>query len=211
MRLFAGQTGLTIELFPLAGGAITNTGGDTLTETTTGCFTATVAESLSGKYRADVLRSGSVVYQGTLNTAISYVVDDPGTPGGTSVVVSPITSPMPSDVVGVTYPRAVGDVSPITVYGVVGSNGTAVDLTAQGTLEVVADYIENPELPNVRTNLLTTTATISGASNNDWTFTPNAATMALVTNNVFVALRIASTKKSLSEIRLNIRQAGLGS
>ena len=61
----AGLTGLSVQLYADGASSIANgAGGDTLTEESTGWFTATVAESLSGRHEYYVYRSGSPIYSG---------------------------------------------------------------------------------------------------------------------------------------------------
>jgi hypothetical protein len=69
---------LTLQLYPLSSGTIANTGGDALTETTNGHFEATVAETLTGVYSAEVLNGSAVVYEGFVNmTYDPAYIDDP--------------------------------------------------------------------------------------------------------------------------------------
>lgn len=72
----SGITGLYVYLYAL-GGALANTGGDTLTESS-GLFTATVAESLSGIYEYYIGTSvTAVVYRGKVNCIGStWIADD---------------------------------------------------------------------------------------------------------------------------------------
>ncbi len=73
----SGQTGMTLELYTLAG-VITNTGGDALTESpaSSGRFTATVAETISETHYAVVkLSSGAAARDGWLPMAATIVQD----------------------------------------------------------------------------------------------------------------------------------------
>jgi hypothetical protein len=218
-RLAAGQTGFTLEIYPKAGGAIVNTGGDALTEaspvTQPGTFTATVTETIASNSRCDILKSGLPYATGWIDPSVSYVIDDPligpsstGGPGGT-VVVTPITSYVPSDVVGVEYPRALGDVSPITIYAVKDSTGALVDLNSVGALYVAIIEVLDISKPNEYTLLESLAVSIGGTGNADYTFTPTAASMNKVCNNRYAALRRVSDDKSFSEIRFNIRVAAI--
>ena len=70
----AGETGMTLEL--IAAGVLLNAGGDTLTESANGYFSATVAESPAAgvDYRADVKDSGGdVFYSDTLHAGETHV------------------------------------------------------------------------------------------------------------------------------------------
>jgi hypothetical protein len=52
-------TGLTLTLWVYQDGVLINTGGDSLTEIGNGHFQATVAESLSGTYTAQIQNTSS--------------------------------------------------------------------------------------------------------------------------------------------------------
>jgi hypothetical protein len=89
LPLFSGSTGLSLQLY--TGGTLVNSGGDALTESgSSGYFTADVAESLAGLYRADVRNASNVlIYQDWLNTPAGLVV---GTPNpAVTVITSPLT------------------------------------------------------------------------------------------------------------------------
>ncbi len=58
-----GETGLTVQLFPPGGTIANGAGGDSLSESS-GLFSATVAESLSGFHQYYVYQSGNPIYSG---------------------------------------------------------------------------------------------------------------------------------------------------
>lgn len=78
----SGQTGLSVRLYAEGGSSIVNgDGGDSLAETadSDGEFTATVAESLTGKHVYYVYKSGAPIYQGVVNCVGStWVADESG-------------------------------------------------------------------------------------------------------------------------------------
>lgn len=78
----SGRTGLTVRLYAEGGSLIVNgAGGDSLSETASsdGEFTATVAESLTGKHVYYVYQSGSPIYKGTVNCLGStWTADESG-------------------------------------------------------------------------------------------------------------------------------------
>lgn len=56
---------LTLRLFPRMGSDVVNgADGNTLRESTPGCFVANVDEALAGVHRADVLNGSALVFQG---------------------------------------------------------------------------------------------------------------------------------------------------
>lgn len=64
---WSGFTGLSIELREFGSGTVVNTGGDSLTEDgSTGYFTGTIAESLTGLHNVSIKRSGAVIWTGGL-------------------------------------------------------------------------------------------------------------------------------------------------
>lgn len=70
-----GETGLSVYLYPV-GGTIANSGGDTLTESS-GLFTATVAESLSGLHDYFIYQGGLSIYRGLVFCSGStWIADD---------------------------------------------------------------------------------------------------------------------------------------
>lgn len=77
----AGETGLFLFLRSASAGVLLNAGGDALTETVTGVFTATVAEAISSIHHARVHSSSTEnastgLRDGWIATAGTLVVDD---------------------------------------------------------------------------------------------------------------------------------------
>ncbi len=74
----SGETGLTVQLYPL-GGSIANSGGDTLTESS-GLFSATVSESLTGVHDYYIYQNSLPIYRGLVNCSGSvWIADQPET------------------------------------------------------------------------------------------------------------------------------------
>jgi len=86
------------------------------------------------------------------------------------ITVAPLQAVAPNRVAGTEVVTYINDVSAIGPIVVTDSNGNAVDLSAL-TLKVCIEKVDGTILANV-------TPTVSGAGNNQVTFTPNADSVA---------------------------------
>lgn len=179
-----------IDATVLATDAITSSqiAASAVTEIQAGLATSSQAvaiKAVTDKLDTAVVLDGAV-YQFTANAL------ELGPSGNATVIVSPLSATQPETVIGTRIPRAVGDVSPISV-DIYDSNDAAVNLTTLGNLEVCVETEANVDLQVVaHANL-----TISGASNNKVTWTPNAASVATVAKHRW-SLRVASNKKDIA-------------
>jgi hypothetical protein len=110
-----------------------------------------------------------------------------GPSGTTTVNVMPLSSTATQRVAGTTITTFLGDRSDITI-AVFDSTGTAVNLTAQGTLEVVIERRDGTDLqviPNA-------SITISGGSSNQATFTPDATAVGTLGQHLWALRRTAN-------------------
>jgi hypothetical protein len=119
-------------------------------------------------------------------------ISDASGSGGATVIVSPLSAQAPERVVGTTIDIAVGDRSPVSV-DVFDANDAAVDLSAQGNLEVCIESRNNTDLQVVAHASIT----IGGTGNRRATWTPNAAAVATVDKHRW-SLRTESAKKVLA-------------
>jgi hypothetical protein len=142
-------------------------------------------KAVTDKLDTTVVLDGAV-YQFTANAL------ELGPSGSTSITVTPLSSLTPEAVIGTRIPKAVGDVKPVTI-DVYDSSGVAVNLSTQGNLEVCVETEANVDLQVVAHGSIT----ISGASSNKATWTPNAASVATVAKHRW-SLRIASNKSVLA-------------
>jgi hypothetical protein len=101
---------------------------------------------------------------------LEQIADAAGGGGGSTVIVSPLQAVAPDRVSGTEVMTFINDVSAIGPIAVTDADGVAVDLSAL-TLKVCIEKIDGTILANV-------TPSISGASNNQITFTPNADSVA---------------------------------
>jgi hypothetical protein len=101
---------------------------------------------------------------------LEEIADAAGGGGGSTVIVSPLQAVAPDRVSGTEITTFINDVSAIGPIAVTDADGVAVDLSAL-TLKVCIEKIDGTILANV-------TPSISGASNNQITFTPNADSVA---------------------------------
>jgi methylglyoxal synthase len=115
-----------------------------------------------------------------------------GPSGSSTITVSPLSAQAPERVVGTTIDIAVGDRSPVSV-DVFDANDVAVDLSAQGNLEVCIESRNNTDLQVVAHASIT----IGGTGNRRATWTPNAAAVATVDKHRW-SLRTESAKKVLA-------------
>jgi hypothetical protein len=142
-------------------------------------------KAVTDKLDTTVVLDGAV-YQFTANAL------ELGPSGSTSITVSPLSAQAPERVVGTTIDIAVGDRSPVSV-DVFDSNDAAVDLSAQGNLEVCIESRNNTDLQVVAHASIT----IGGTGNRRATWTPNAAAVATVDKHRW-SLRTESAKKVLA-------------
>lgn len=160
----------------------------TISEIQSGLATSSQAvaiKAVTDKLDTAVVLDGAV-YQFTANAL------ELGPSGNATVIVQPLSATQPEAVMGTRIPRAVGDVSPISV-DIYDSNDAAVNLTTLGNLEVCVETEANVDLQVVaHANL-----TISGPSNNKVTWTPNSASVATVAKHRW-SLRVASNKKDIA-------------
>jgi hypothetical protein len=85
-------TGLTLTLWVYQDGVLINTGGDSLTEIGNGHFQATVAESLSGTYTAQIQNTSSqVIAYGDFDSTGLYVGRLTDVTGGDATAANQIT------------------------------------------------------------------------------------------------------------------------
>jgi hypothetical protein len=134
----------------------------------------------------NTLELDGAVYRFTANAL------EQGPSGSTSITVSPLSAQAPERVVGTTIDIAVGDRSPVSV-DVFDANDVAVDLSAQGNLEVCIESRNNTDLQVVAHASIT----IGGTGNRRATWTPNAAAVATVDKHRW-SLRTESAKKVLA-------------
>jgi hypothetical protein len=112
--------------------------------------------------------------------------------GGTNVTIMPLSATATARVSGTTITTFIGDRSALTV-AVFDSAGTAVDLTAQGTLEVVIERRDGTDLQVIPAASLT----IGGTSNNQLTFSPDATAVGTLGQHLW-ALRKTSNEGVLA-------------
>jgi hypothetical protein len=158
-------------------------------------LTWTIAEMQAGLATSAGVTSAFTEIKGagwsSSTDTLEKISDAAGT-GGATVIVSPLSSLTPEAVIGTRIPKAVGDVKPVTI-DVYDSSGVAVNLSTQGNLEVCVETEANVDLQVVAHASIT----ISGASSNKATWTPNAASVATVAKHRW-SLRIASNKSVLA-------------
>jgi hypothetical protein len=112
--------------------------------------------------------------------------------GGTNVTIMPLSATATARVSGTTITTFIGDRSALTV-AVFDSAGAAVDLTAQGTLEVVIERRDGTDLQVIPAASLT----IGGTSNNQLTFSPDATAVGTLGQHLW-ALRKTSNEGVLA-------------
>jgi hypothetical protein len=148
-------TGLTLTLWVYQDGVLINTGGDSLTEIGNGHFQATVAESLSGTYTAQIQNaSGQVIAYGDVDSTGLYVGRLDSDRG---VVVYPIQSTTVTRVAGTTLVAYVGESVEFTILPV-DSVGNSIDTTGM-TLEVTIENTARTELQTIADGSITKTTT----------------------------------------------------
>jgi hypothetical protein len=112
--------------------------------------------------------------------------------GGTNVTIMPLSATATARVSGTTITTFIGDRSALTI-AVFDSSGAAVDLTAQGTLEVVIERRDGTDLQVIPAASLT----IGGVSNNQLTFSPDATAVGTLGQHLW-ALRKTSNEGVLA-------------
>jgi hypothetical protein len=112
--------------------------------------------------------------------------------GGMNVTIMPLSATATARVSGTTITTFIGDRSALTV-AVFDSAGAAVDLTAQGTLEVVIERRDGTDLQVIPAASLT----IGGTSNNQLTFSPDATAVGTLGQHLW-ALRKTSNEGVLA-------------
>jgi hypothetical protein len=112
--------------------------------------------------------------------------------GGTNVTIMPLSATATARVSGTTITTFIGDRSALTV-AVFDSAGAAVDLTAQGTLEVVIERRDGTDLQVIPAASLT----IGGTSNNQLAFSPDATAVGTLGQHLW-ALRKTSNEGVLA-------------
>lgn len=174
LPLLTGQT-LTLKLYPRNSGSIANgASGDSLTESGTGYFTATVAESLTGIHRADVLQSSTLKYQGWVNMSNDPAyVDDPSQT--VSVVSTVVGRYDDATATSVNIECKVGETGVAKSVTVEDSSGDPVDLTDWGAKVLVIERTDRTADVQVVPNA---SITVSGTSNQTFTFTPSSTVLA---------------------------------
>ncbi len=158
-------------------------------------LTWTIAEMQSGLATSSGLTSAFTEIKGagwSSGTDTLEKISDAAGTGGATVIVSPLSAQAPERVVGTTIDVAVGDRSPVSV-DVFDANDAAVDLSAQGNLEVCIESRNNTDLQVVAHASIT----IGGTGNRRATWTPNAAAVATVDKHRW-CLRTESAKKVLA-------------
>jgi hypothetical protein len=158
-------------------------------------LTWTIAEMQAGLATSSGVTSAFTEIKGagwsSATDTLEKISDAAGT-GGATVIVSPLSAQAPERVVGTTIDIAVGDRSPVSV-DVFDANDAAVDLSAQGNLEVCIESRNNTDLQVVAHASIT----IGGTGNRRATWTPNAAAVATVDKHRW-SLRTESAKKVLA-------------
>lgn len=182
---------LTLRLYPRTSGSIANgAGGDVMTESGDGLFSATVAESLTGWHKAYADRSSAPVATGWVNMSdASPVVDE---------AVIDLSSIPPSTVFGSTEDAdtttsitcKVGEIGVTKSVDCVDSDGDEIDLSTYGALAL---YIENRSGTLIQTCLTSdATLTVSGSSNERFSFVPNATVLAVPDSFVWALRKVAT-------------------
>ncbi len=158
-------------------------------------LTWTIAEMQAGLATSSGVTAAFTEIKGaswsSASDTLEKISDAAGT-GGATVIVSPLSAQAPERVVGTTIDIAVGDRSPVSV-DVFDANDAAVDLSAQGNLEVCIESRNNTDLQVVAHASIT----IGGTGNRRATWTPNAAAVATVDKHRW-SLRTESAKKVLA-------------
>ena len=173
---FAYQTGktLTLKLCSLDSDAIVDSVSATERSTDLGTYAAAFTDVAAGTYRAKVY-IGAVPYASgfvklTASTDTFEVTNDPNL----NVTVAPLSASITARVNGTTINYFVGEVVAQTV-AITDSAGSAVDLSAK-TLQLV---IDSPKASHGDVQVIASgSITVSGASNNQITFTNSAAVTA---------------------------------
>lgn len=200
LPLNAGVSG-TYLLFLYNGATLINAGGDTLTESSNGFFTATVAETLAADtiYRADVTRNGSVIYSGF--SSGGNVVDIPLV-GLTANAILAVTAATSVGIASGNNPGAAenklevfqGEKKAVTITALQSDGVTPLDLSGL-TLELVFETHDG----NFLAVIPNASITISGDSNNIFGFTYPE----IVTSEVRIVTWTLRLANSTSEVKLN--------
>ena len=157
-----------------------------------GSHVHSVADIQSGLATSSGVTAGFTEIKGAGWSSSTDTLEKIADASGGSVTVAPLSSLAPERVNGTTISVAVGDVSPVSI-DVYDANGTAIDLTAQGNLEVCIESRDNTDLQVVAHASIT----IGGTGNRKATWTPNAAAVGTVDKRRW-SLRTASAKRVLA-------------
>lgn len=147
---------LTLKLYPRTSGSIANgASGDALTETGTGYFTATVAETLTGIHRADILQGSVLKYQGWVDMSQASPVVDEYLATITAVDALPSNDDLAAEVV------AALSAYEVTVQSAVSTDGEVTIVagdTYGATTERYLSFTITGSLPDLSAATLTFTA-----------------------------------------------------
>jgi len=199
---FAYQTGktLTLKLCSLDSDAIVDSVSATERATDLGTYEAEFTDVAAGTYRSKVY-IGAVPYASgfvrlTATTDTFEVTNDPIV--NLNVTVAPLQATAPQRVNGTTITYFVGEVTSQTI-AITDADNAAVDLSGI-TPQVVIESRQN------RADIQTVTPSVSGASNNQITFTNNSSVTKTV-RELYWSLRDTSDSKVYAHGIVDVKYA----
>lgn len=172
-----GET-LTLRLYPLGSGTIANTGGDAMTESGDGLFSATVGETLTGWHKTYADRSSVPVATGFVNMsdASPVVVETPAAQSVTQVVY---TSTEADDTGGANITWFTNETAKTKTVICLNAAGDPIDLDTDYDLTDAYLVIERPGPQRTDVQVIEIDAiTIGGTDDNELTFQADATVLA---------------------------------
>jgi hypothetical protein len=155
-------------------------------------LTWTIAEMQAGLATSSGVTAAFTEIKGAGWSSATDTLEKISDSAGGSVTIMPLSATATARVSGTTITTFIGDRSALTV-AVFDSAGAAVDLTAQGTLEVVIERRDGTDLQVIPAASLT----IGGTSNNQLTFSPDATAVGTLGQHLW-ALRKTSNEGVLA-------------
>lgn len=218
---------LSVQLYPLAGGA--SIADEELADTTTppGLYAADIGSPAEGTYAVRVLKGAAVIYQGlititgpgphvvdvtaqevSVQQAIAAIGDIEGVSGNVTVYITPLSAGEQQRVKDRAITLDLGDSSPVTVYGLTDATGQLVDLNAVGDLRLVIEEHDGTDLQVIDdADILR-----SGESHEHFTFAPSVdvvGSLTTVDRPRRWALRLVENNKVLAKGPLKVERAAL--
>jgi hypothetical protein len=155
-------------------------------------LTWTIAEMQAGLATSSGVTSAFTEIKGAGWSSATDTLEKIADVAGGSVTIMPLSATATARVSGTTITTFIGDRSALTI-AVFDSSGVAVDLTAQGTLEVVIERRDGTDLQVIPAASLT----IGGVSSNQLTFSPDATAVGTLGQHLW-ALRKTSNEGVLA-------------